>query len=128
MSNEAKQPDMDVFATGAKRFPVAERFDLMPFKGLIALSRVCAEGAARYGEHNWRLGIPQSNLLNHAFRHLVLYLSGDRSEDHLAKVAWNALVAKEMEDREDMCDLFFVEQGVEQGNGGKQTKNQEKKH
>lgn len=32
--------------------------------------------------------------LNHAFWHLKMYMRGDRSENHLTKVAWNVLVVK----------------------------------
>ena len=32
--------------------------------------------------------------LNHAFWHLKMYMRGDRSENHLAKVAWNVLCVR----------------------------------
>ena len=32
--------------------------------------------------------------LNHAFWHLKMYMRGDRSENHLTKVAWNVLVVR----------------------------------
>lgn len=32
--------------------------------------------------------------LNHAFWHLKMYMRGDRSENHLSKVAWNCLAVK----------------------------------
>ena len=32
--------------------------------------------------------------LNHAFWHLKMYMRGDRSENHLSKVAWNVLAVR----------------------------------
>jgi hypothetical protein len=48
-----------------------------------------AEGAGKYGKHNWTKGIPNSNSLNHALDHLNQYLMGDRSEDHLGHAMAN---------------------------------------
>ncbi len=81
------------FATGAVRGTDAddERWDLITPIGLRRLAETCAEGAAKYGEHNWQKGIPASVMLNHAIRHIYLYLAGDDSEDHLAHAAWNLL-------------------------------------
>jgi hypothetical protein len=36
-------------------------------------------------------GIPASQMLNHAIRHIYLWLEGDHTEDHLAHAAWNIL-------------------------------------
>jgi hypothetical protein len=68
------------FATGAVRGTDAdgERWDLITPIGLRRLAETCAEGAAKYGEHNWQKGIPASVMLNHAIRHIYLYLAGDR--------------------------------------------------
>jgi len=81
------------FATGAVRSTDAEgeRWDLITPIGLRRLAQTCAEGAAKYGEYNWQKGIPASVMLNHAIRHLYLYLAGDTNEDHLAHAAWNIL-------------------------------------
>ena len=81
------------FATGTVRGTDAdgERWDLITPIGLRRLAQTCAEGARKYGEHNWIKGIPASVMLNHAIRHLYRYLEGDRSEDHLAHAAWNIL-------------------------------------
>jgi len=71
------------FPSGAVRDGLAEgeRFDLITPIGLRRLARTCAEGAAKYGPRNWEQGIPASNLLNHAIRHIYLYLQGDKGED-----------------------------------------------
>jgi hypothetical protein len=83
------------FATGAVRSSDAEatRYDLISPIGLEAVARTCAEGAAKYGDWNWEAGMPVTDLLNHALRHVYLYLSGDRSEDHLPHAAWGLLAA-----------------------------------
>ena len=102
------QADMMQFATGAirGRDAEAERWDLIPVLGLVRLARTCAEGAARYGVGNWLRGIPVSDLVNHAIRHLYLYLAGDKTEDHLAHAAWNILAACHMEAvQPDMRDI-----------------------
>jgi hypothetical protein len=83
------------FATGAVRSSDAEatRYDLISPIGLEAVARTCAEGAARYGDWNWEKGMPVHDLLNHAIRHVYLYLAGDRSEPHLPHAAWGLLAA-----------------------------------
>ena len=82
---------VQVFATGARRSTDAAgvRYDLMSTIALRRLAETYAEGAAKYGADNWRKGIPSADLLNHAMRHVELYRSGDRSEDHLAHALWN---------------------------------------
>jgi len=97
--NEENDKNLHRFSTGAVRSREGEdeRWDLIPFIGLFRLARTCAKGAARYGVGNWLRGIPIDNLLDHALRHLYMYIAGDRSEDHLAHAAWNILAACHME-------------------------------
>ena len=92
-----QQAGVDVYSGGGKRGPIAERFDLVPPKALRLVAQAMAEGAARYGDLNWK-GLPASNLLNHAMRHLVRYMEGDRSEPHLSHAAANLLMLTEMEE------------------------------
>jgi hypothetical protein len=88
------------FSSGAVRSSDAAnvRFDLITPIGLRRLAETCAEGAQRYGDHNWEKGIPASVMLNHALRHIALYLAGDASEDHLAHAAWNLLAVCHFEE------------------------------
>lgn len=81
------------FASGAVRGTDASgtRFDLISPVALEALAETYAEGAAKYGDDNWLKGIPTSDLLNHALRHLNMWQRGDTSEPHLAHAAWNVL-------------------------------------
>lgn len=84
------QGQLTRFATGAVRGTDAdgERWDLITPIGLRRLAQTCAEGARKYGEHNWTRGIPASVMLNHAIRHIYLYLQGDKSEDHYTNAAF----------------------------------------
>ena len=83
------------FATGAVRSSDAQatRYDLVSPVGLRRVAEACSEGAGKYGDYNWEKGMPIHDLLNHAIRHCYLYLSGDRSEDHLGHAAWGMLAA-----------------------------------
>lgn len=69
--------------------------DQIPFEGLESLGLIFAEGEKKYGLDNWKKdpGNPDYNKerTRHAIRHLMLYANGDRSEPHLAKLAWFAV-------------------------------------
>jgi len=106
------------FDTGAVRCSDADefRFDLITPIGLKRIARTYANGAKKYSDHNWRKGIPMTNLLNHCLVHIFKYLEGlDDSEDHLAHAAWNLLAAMHMEEvRPDMNDIYTVEEEIAQ--------------
>ena len=64
----------------------------IPFEGLEAIGQIFSEGEKKYGLNNWKMQ-PDNIEYNrertrHAIRHLMLWANGDRSEPHLAKVAW----------------------------------------
>lgn len=88
------------FDTGAIRSTDADeyRYDLITPIGLARLAKTCKEGADKYGDNNWLKGMPATVFLNHAIRHLYLYLEGDMSEDHLAHAAWNVLAVCHFEE------------------------------
>ncbi len=83
--------DMKRFESGAVRSTDADgvRFDLISPLAMHALAETYAEGAIKYGDNNWKKGIPKSDLINHALRHLFLYMAGDNSEPHLPHAMWN---------------------------------------
>ena len=65
---------------------------------MMAVAKAMAQGAA------WRLqpaGLPMENILNHAMRHIVLYMEGDRDEDHLGHAAANLMMAKDAQVRNE---------------------------
>lgn len=87
--------DRTEFATGAVRdmHSGKGRMDLLPWHGIIAVSQLCEEGAAKYGERNVDKGIPLHSLLDSAARHLGKCIAGEKDEDHLRAAAWNLLWA-----------------------------------
>lgn len=49
------------------------------------------EGCMKYGENNWRKGIPAHCYVDSAVRHLLKWLRGDRDEPHHRAVVWNLI-------------------------------------
>lgn len=82
-----------VFESGAHRDSDASkpRLDLLPLTALIRVSHHYAAGAKKYGDNNWRKGMPRQEFLKSAFRHLVYLMLGRTDEDHAAALAWNVL-------------------------------------
>jgi hypothetical protein len=85
----------NAFKSGAVRSADANHLDFgsLPLVGLIGVARTAAEGASKYGAHNYMLGMPAHDMLNHAMRHIVMFRLGDRSEPHLEHAAWNVMAA-----------------------------------
>jgi hypothetical protein len=85
--------ELKTFDTGAKRTSDADyaAFHLLPFKSLELASMVLKKGEIKYGKDNWKKGLPVDDTLNHAIRHIYLWLEGDRKEAHLANALCNLL-------------------------------------
>lgn len=88
------------FETGAVRSGDANTvmYQLISPIGMRRLAETMKEGFDKYGAYNWERGMPIGDILNHALRHIFIYLSGDRSEDHLAHASWNLFAAMHMEE------------------------------
>lgn len=83
------------YDTGAVRSADCDnvRYDLISPIGLRALAKTYAEGAEKFGAHNWENGMPATDMLNHAIAHIFNFLEGNRDEDHLGHAAWNIIGA-----------------------------------
>lgn len=81
---------------GGKQSATPYRCDLLPPRGLLAVSKVLKEGADKYGVDNWRK-IPRQDHLNHAMIHILALLAGDISDSHLEHAACRILFALETE-------------------------------
>jgi len=91
MSDALPQFNLKQFESGAIRSTDADRarYDLIPFAAMEALARTLKEGSDKYGESNWKQGLPASDLLNHCLQHIFKWLDGDRSEDHIGHAMCN---------------------------------------
>ena len=77
---------------------------LLPFSSLQEVVRVMTHGEKKYERENWKLVEPRERYLRAAFRHLISYKEGEKTDNetglsHLAHVATNMifLLWKEME-------------------------------
>lgn len=80
------------------------RPDLIPTKALLRWGKRMGDGAEHYGARNWEKGIPSSCFVESGMRHLVQWMDGDRTEDHLAAVLFNvgALIHNEGGEYDDL--------------------------
>ena len=84
------------------------RMDLLPWHGVMEVSRHCEEGAKKYGENNVDKGIPMHSLADSAMRHMAKFIAGHKDEDHLRAAAWNILWALEFrETMPELNDLYY---------------------
>ena len=82
-----------IYSSGASRNDIGKiRLDLIPPEALLELGEVFGEGAITHGDENWKKGMPNSVVLNHMMRHLLLYMKGDRDEPHMGKVMFGCCV------------------------------------
>ena len=60
---------------------------------LLEVAKHFEEGAKKYGENNWRKGIPVRCYIDSAVRHYLKWLRGDVDEPHDRAFCWNILCA-----------------------------------
>jgi hypothetical protein len=75
------------------------RYDLISPEFLKRLAELLARGAEKYGDRNWEKGQTVSRAYSSMFRHMQQWYTGDRTEDHLAAIAFNVMVIVTMEER-----------------------------
>lgn len=105
VSQETQQDIANLMTEKAKTDKVSTGLTLIPFHSLFALGKIFVEDL-RYGKDNWKKGVGdkeyQEERLEHALTHLSLWKEGDRSEAHLAKVAWFCFTQLELERLEQL--------------------------
>ena len=67
------------------------RWDLLPIEALKRVAIHYTDGAKKYDDNNWKLGIPTGRFVESACRHWSQYLLGETDEDHLSAVIFNIL-------------------------------------
>lgn len=58
---------------------------------LLEVSKHYEEGAKKYGDNNWKLGIPVDSYLDSAIRHYLKYRRGDQDENHDRAFVFNIM-------------------------------------
>lgn len=81
---------------GGKQSHSPFRCDLLPPRAVLAVASVLRDGAAKYGDGNWR-SIPVGDHLNHALSHVFAWLAGDTQDDHLAHAACRLVFALDLD-------------------------------
>lgn len=63
------------------------------FTACLEVSKHFEEGCKKYGENNWKKGIPVRCYVDSAIRHYLKFLRGDKDEPHDRAFCWNILCA-----------------------------------
>lgn len=69
----------------------SERYGLDWNTLILEVSIHFEEGAKKYGDNNWRKGIPVRCYIDSAIRHYLKYSRGDKDEPHDRAFAWNII-------------------------------------
>ena len=60
---------------------------------VLEVAKQFEEGAKKYGENNWKKGIPVRCYIDSAVRHYLKWLRGDQDEPHDRAFCWNIICA-----------------------------------
>lgn len=80
---------------------------------ILDVSKHFENGAKKYGECNWQLGIPVHSYIDSAIRHYLKWLRGDDDEPHDRAFVWNILCcAWTIRNRPDMNDIVSRQRAI----------------
>lgn len=110
-----KTKNVSYLATTIKTFGNSTNQDICLI--MLQVSKHFEEGAKKYGENNWKRGLPLHCYLDSAVRHFLKWFRGDKDEPHDRAFIWNILCAiwtykhkPELDDVEiDMLDFHSRE-------------------
>lgn len=63
------------------------------FTMMLEVAKHFEEGAKKYGDNNWRKGIPVRCYIDSGVRHYLKFLRGDKDEPHDRAFCWNMMCA-----------------------------------
>jgi len=112
VSQDTQESIINLMTEKAKTDKVSTGMALIPWHSILAIGKIFVEGL-RYGKNNWKKGMGdkdyQEERLEHALTHFALWKEGDRSEAHLAKVAWFCVTQLELERLEQLQNPSSLE-------------------
>lgn len=77
---------------------------------MLEVSKHYEDGANKYSERNWEMGIPVHCYIDSGVRHYLKYLRGDTDEPHDRAFIWNMLGAVwTHKNKPELIDLPFIE-------------------
>lgn len=109
METKDKQYLYKALEAGCKTLPQYKETGLAGM--MLEASKLYEAGALKYGENNWRHGIPLKCYLDSGLRHYFKTLRGDDDEPHYRGFVWNFLCALWTIDNipNSMDDLIVLE-------------------
>ena len=66
-------------------------FDKILYSAILDLAKHFEAGASKYGDNNWRKGIPINVFIDSAIRHFCKFMRGDTDEPHDIAFMWNVI-------------------------------------
>ena len=109
-----KRDGKEVFTGGGQRNDIGPyAFDALEPEFLRAMAKVMREGQITHGKGNYKKGLPHDDIYKHMFNHMMQWREGDTSENHLAKVACNAMMLMWMEKHKPELAIPLLQQGEE---------------
>ena len=79
---------------------------------ILEVAKHMEEGCKKYGENNWRKGIPTHCYIDSGTRHYLKFLRGDNDERHDRAFLWNMMCCLwTVRNLPEMNDLYFAKGG-----------------
>ena len=97
-----------------KRFNLGKpKWSLVPQSALIPAVRSFEYGANKYGPHNWKKGLPMSEICESLKRHLDAYMEGEEIDKesglpHIGFIQTNAIMLSWMNDNKPQFNDLIV--------------------
>lgn len=89
-----KTKDLGCLYDSIERFIMHHTADYVDMPtAILEVSKHYEEGATKYGENNWKKGIPIHCYIDSGARHCIKHLRGDTDERHDRAFIWNILCA-----------------------------------
>lgn len=82
---------------------------------LLELAIHFEDGAVKYGDNNWRKGVPANVYIDSGIRHYLKWMRGDDDEPHDRAVLWNLICCIWTCEHLPELNVYLKKDGVERG-------------